>query len=112
MPYPFHEFLILQTGSVCEEDIDECSSSPCINGGTCTDSLATHVCTCPFGYTGTNCELNIDECALNLCQHAVSCTDLVSSDISGRHNPLADSDDNISAVGRNSARVNLLSCLC
>lgn len=38
-----------------------CSSSPCLNGGTCLvyDFSATnlqYVCQCPLGYTGTNCQ--------------------------------------------------------
>ena len=37
-------------------DIDECTSSPCQNGGTCVDGVASFTCGCVTGYTGTLCE--------------------------------------------------------
>ena len=37
-------------------DIDECASSPCQNGGSCTDIINGHTCNCVDGYDGTNCE--------------------------------------------------------
>ena len=37
-------------------DIDECASSPCQNGGTCTDMVDGYNCTCAAGYDGENCE--------------------------------------------------------
>ena len=37
-------------------DIDECSSNPCQNEGTCYDMLNQYTCTCEQGFTGTNCE--------------------------------------------------------
>ena len=37
-------------------DIDECSSSPCQNGGTCDDDVASYTCGCVAGYEGINCE--------------------------------------------------------
>ena len=37
-------------------DIDECLSSPCQNGGTCTDDVNGYTCVCDAGYTGTNCK--------------------------------------------------------
>ena len=37
-------------------EVDECSNSPCENGGTCTDELNGYNCTCATGYEGTNCE--------------------------------------------------------
>ena len=38
------------------EDINECASSPCQNGGTCTDLPNGYTCQCNIGWTGTNCE--------------------------------------------------------
>ena len=37
-------------------ETDECMSSPCDNGGTCTDLLDGYNCTCVGGYTGLHCE--------------------------------------------------------
>ena len=37
-------------------DFDECDSSPCQNGGSCTDIVNGHTCNCVAGYDGTNCE--------------------------------------------------------
>ncbi|XP_058556115.1 protein crumbs homolog 1 isoform X1 [Neofelis nebulosa] len=49
------------TGIHCEEDIDECSSNPCQNGGTCENLPGDYTCHCPFDnqsgtfYGGRNC---------------------------------------------------------
>ena len=40
-------------------DIDECSSSPCQNGGACTDHVNRYTCSCVAGYTGTHCETSM-----------------------------------------------------
>ncbi|CAG0900462.1 unnamed protein product, partial [Cyprideis torosa] len=53
--------------------IDDCSSSPCLHGGTCTDFLNGFECSCPPGRTGTRCEEDVDECSTNPCVHALSC---------------------------------------
>ena len=37
-------------------DIDECSSNPCENGGTCIDGDNWYMCDCPTGFNGGNCE--------------------------------------------------------
>ena len=37
-------------------EIDECSSSPCQNGGTCSDAFNSYTCSCPAGYNGLTCE--------------------------------------------------------
>ena len=42
--------------SIVYTDIDECASSPCQNGGTCTDGVNSYTCTCVAGYEGDNCE--------------------------------------------------------
>ena len=39
-------------------DIDECSSNPCQNSGTCVDGIARYSCSCANGYTGNNCQIS------------------------------------------------------
>ena len=37
-------------------EVDECSSNPCENGGTCIDGINEYSCQCVAGYIGANCE--------------------------------------------------------
>ncbi|XP_046557068.1 uncharacterized protein LOC124266293 [Haliotis rubra] len=37
-------------------DIDECESTPCVNGGSCKDGVYAYTCECPAEHTGVNCE--------------------------------------------------------
>lgn len=45
------------TGPFCLTEINECDSRPCLNKGSCVDSLGTYRCICPLGYTGKNCQV-------------------------------------------------------
>ena len=47
-----HLFIIL----IFFSDINECESSPCQNGGACTDKVNGYECTCAAGYAGADCE--------------------------------------------------------
>ncbi|CAL4154580.1 unnamed protein product, partial [Meganyctiphanes norvegica] len=49
------------TGNLCEINIDECESSPCVSGE-CIDGINSYRCDCWPGYEGVNCEIEIDEC--------------------------------------------------
>ncbi|KAM6980927.1 fibulin-7 [Aplochiton taeniatus] len=37
-------------------DINECASSPCMNGGTCVDEVNQFSCTCTKGWAGATCQ--------------------------------------------------------
>ena len=38
-------------------DIDECHSSPCLNGAICYDRFGKFICSCSRGFDGINCEI-------------------------------------------------------
>ena len=48
-------------------DIDDCASSPCQNGGSCTDQVNSYTCNCADGYDGTNCERGNDATLFQIC---------------------------------------------
>lgn len=66
------------TGTQCEIDIDECSTNPCLNGGTCHDHINSFKCSCQMGFTGTRCQTNIDDCESSPCRHGGSCHDAIA----------------------------------
>ncbi|NXL95158.1 CRUM1 protein, partial [Alectura lathami] len=66
-------------GINCEAEIDECDSSPCQNGASCSDHIGFYTCTCAPGYQGVQCEVDINECISQPCQHGGTCHDLVNS---------------------------------
>jgi len=49
----------LFTGTYCQTAIDYCSSSPCLQGGTCVSSPASFVCICPQGFGGAACSSKV-----------------------------------------------------
>lgn len=62
-------------GAGCEIDLNDCVSSPCLNGGRCVDGPGSYTCECASGHGGVNCNTEIDECASNPCQFGLSCAD-------------------------------------
>lgn len=42
-------------GELCDSDINECDSSPCLGGGTCVNEIGSYRCICPFNTTGLHC---------------------------------------------------------
>ncbi|XP_068025547.1 sushi, nidogen and EGF-like domain-containing protein 1 isoform X5 [Melanerpes formicivorus] len=62
----------------CDE-INECQSQPCMNGGQCKDRVAEFLCLCEPGYAGQHCELDVDECQSEPCKNGGTCQDLPGS---------------------------------
>ena len=68
-------------GKTCQIDIDECLSSPCLNGGQCSQSQIPndYTCNCPGKFIGKNCQIERrmekknNACELYGCLNNASC---------------------------------------
>lgn len=62
------------TGSLCEEDINECEMSPCENKGKCVNTPGGFYCQCQSGFSGPVCTADVDECLKLKCQNGGTCS--------------------------------------
>uniref|UniRef100_A0A8C3A960 Crumbs cell polarity complex component 2b n=1 Tax=Cyclopterus lumpus TaxID=8103 RepID=A0A8C3A960_CYCLU len=65
-------------GELCEMEVNECSSGPCVYG-TCKDLLADYHCDCAPGYTGKDCQDEVDNCVEFRCVNGGTCVDTVEA---------------------------------
>lgn len=61
------------TGTLCEDDIDECEVNPCENKGTCVNTPGGFYCHCQSGFSGSVCSSDVDECLKLKCQNGGTC---------------------------------------
>nr|XP_061831849.1 protein crumbs homolog 1-like isoform X3 [Nerophis lumbriciformis] len=47
------------TGHRCEQEVDECKSNPCLNGGYCRNLVNKFLCVCDMSYAGDICQTDI-----------------------------------------------------
>ncbi|CAJ1060909.1 protein crumbs homolog 1 [Xyrichtys novacula] len=47
------------TGHRCEQEIDECKSNPCLNGGYCRNLINKFVCVCDMSFAGDTCQTDL-----------------------------------------------------
>ena len=67
------------SGKNCEEDVDECLSSPCQHGAVCRDYVNSFTCTCQSGFSGRFCETNDNDCTASSCLNGGTCIDGINS---------------------------------
>ena len=58
-------------GILCENNIDDCASNPCQNGGQCMDLVNDFQCSCPGNFSGKTCDQVTVDCRLPNC---LNCT--------------------------------------
>ncbi|KAH0568173.1 hypothetical protein KQX54_019308 [Cotesia glomerata] len=63
---------------------NQCSSNPCLNGGTCIPIYDGFQCLCSTNWEGTNCAIDVNECTRFIgtdlgCQNGATCTNLPGS---------------------------------
>lgn len=61
------------TGNLCQVNINECESSPCLNKGTCVDGVASFTCLCELPYSGPTCAEVLTPCSPNPCANHAAC---------------------------------------
>ena len=56
-------------------EINNCASSPCLNGGTCVNVVNDFVCECPPDFQGDLCNAEINNCTSSPCLNGGTCVD-------------------------------------
>jgi hypothetical protein len=69
------DVILVNPGTLCDNDVNDCADAPCLNNGTCHDDVSGFRCACADGFSGTTCEIERDECLSNPCQNGGVCVD-------------------------------------
>ncbi|XP_048590512.1 EGF-like repeat and discoidin I-like domain-containing protein 3 [Nematostella vectensis] len=66
---------LVSTNQTTLATLQPCDSSPCKNGGSCTNKPDNtgYTCTCPSEYTGTECETQVQPCDSSPCKNGGAC---------------------------------------
>ncbi|CAD5110836.1 DgyrCDS198 [Dimorphilus gyrociliatus] len=96
------------SGKNCSRSDNFCDSNPCLNDGTCINSLSTFQCICQSGWEGSRCEDERDNCLEKPCKNGGTCisgfnnftckcpTNITGALCDGRSNPSGNSKNNLS----------------
>ena len=74
--FTFSELIIIVP--LYDQNIDDCLTGICENGGTCIDEAGGYHCNCVEGFGGVHCQNDLDECASNPCENEATCSDYVN----------------------------------
>ncbi|XP_077875942.1 protein eyes shut homolog isoform X3 [Ictidomys tridecemlineatus] len=59
------------SGQFCEDNINECTSLPCLHEAICEDLINGYICKCQQGWSGRHCEKELEyiphSCTLRMC---------------------------------------------
>ncbi|KAL5467520.1 hypothetical protein EMCRGX_G031763 [Ephydatia muelleri] len=63
-------------GPTCSNDINYCTPTTCLNGGTCVEGLGPLTsCSCAVGFAGSNCNTDLPFCTSTTCLNGGTCVE-------------------------------------
>lgn len=65
-------------GEFCEYDLNECDSSPCLNGGSCFNDVGSFRCVCPQNTTGPYCGNSLHSSSITSSIYNITWEELIA----------------------------------